>query len=185
MNETSHRYRDEHAAAPTLTPAPAAKSLSDRLKVLLPPIKDLAAATVQDSYSLVTMPDGQVVSMQKLSDGTWVRTEERVNGKTTAFEQRFAGTETRPSPWNPSVDGTAVTPDVLKAMEQHKKTKDHIRAFLVTRVGTPENIVAKDPMSMAQLRELHKRPLDFREVLELIRLLEDTVWNEALKVITA
>lgn len=178
MNDTNDRYRSGHADKPGWIPCPA------KLELPAPTKKaKLGEETVLGGYHVVVMPDGTPVPMTKLTDGTWVRTEERLKGATTEFEHRFKDTETQPNDWKPSEGVGAVNPDIKKMVDEARRSKDHLNAYLVARVTDPKNIIARDPLALERIAALYARPLDLREVLVLIDLLNDPVWNQALPII--
>ena len=128
------------------------------------------AQTLPGSYSLIPMPDGQEVMMHKTLAGKWVITEEQVALNDTA---RFAPhTDKQVATETLTIDPSALH-DNLNA------TKNRIRAYLIEILGTPEAILAEDPLAVAAVRKCACQFQAYRQVIGLIDILGDPTWCRA------
>jgi hypothetical protein len=145
-----------------------------------------ATQTIVGSYKLVEMPDGSMVAMHRLDNGEWVTTKERLTRAeiSAEFVKRFAGTDTIPHPHEPQTQGSlepkSNTDKMLRMVEEAKASKNRLDAYLGEVLGTPELILAGDPMCKENLRKVRARPQELRHVLGLMDILgaSDIRWQK-------
>jgi hypothetical protein len=138
-----------------------------------------ASETIQGSYTVTTMPDGQTVLMQKLSDGKWVRVEERL--AEPSLSDRFKGTQTVPNDWTEPKSSNLVRNKGNKNIENLIKvssTHRHLHAHLIEILGSPTEIIKNKKLN----KEI-KDPSIHRMVDKMLESLgEYTPWNEVREI---
>jgi len=147
---------------------------------------NVASQTIVGSYKMVEMPDGTVVAMHRLDNGEWVTTKERLSRAeiSAEFVKRFAGTDTVPHPHNPQTEGSLTpksnTDKMLRMIEEAKASKNRLDAYLGEVLGSPEDILAGDPLCKEKLKKVRARPQELRHVLGLMDLLgaSDIRWQK-------
>ena len=147
---------------------------------------NIASQTIVGSYKMVEMPDGTVVAMHRLDNGEWVTTKERLSRAeiSAEFVKRFAGTDTVPHPHTPQTEGSLTpksnTDKMLRMIEEAKASKNRLDAYLGEVLGSPEDILAGDPLCKEKLKKVRARPQELRHVLGLMDLLgaSDIRWQK-------
>jgi hypothetical protein len=145
-------------------------------------MKNLGAETIKDSYVVKTMPDGQEVLMEKLTDGSWVTVDSRIKAQTETekFDERFKNTDTVPANWNPQTSARLKPkkPD-FKLLLETSPTHIHLHAHLIEILGQPEDIVKN-----GRLFKTVTDPSIRRNVTVMIRSLnaDNCIWDDVLKI---
>lgn len=132
------------------------------------------------------MPDGSMVAMHQLENGEWVTTKERLNHAemSAEFMKRFSGTDTVPHPHRPQTEGSLApksnTEKILSMIENAKASHNRLDAYLGDILGSPEDIIAGDPICKEKLKKVRARPQELRHVLGLMDLLgaSDLRWQK-------
>jgi hypothetical protein len=145
-----------------------------------------ASQTIQNSYSLVKMPDGTDALMQKMSDGTWATVNERlIQGE--SLTDRFANTKStlKPHDWiKPSSENVhlknAADRDINYFIRSGSSTHAHLHAHLIEILGDPERILANKTLE----RKIND-PSIRRNVTKMIEALNCQPWNSVLKIMDA
>lgn len=145
-----------------------------------------ASQTIVGSYKMVEMPDGTLVAMHRLENGEWVTTKERLTRAeiSAEFVKRFAGTDTVPHPHKPQTEGTLTpksnTDKMLNMVAAAKASHNRLDAYLGEILGSPEDILAGDPLCKEKLKKVRSRPQELRHVLGLMDLLgaSDLRWQK-------
>ncbi len=146
--------------------------------------KNLAAETLRGNYHVVTTPDGQLVMLTKLSDGSWVLTEDRIKeddskkGTTQIeFEKRFDGTKTVPNDFVKQ-DTEILTPDLDKMKKNFEGSRNRLDAYLGEILGDPDDILSGkikvNPIQIVRHKE---------HVIGLITVLNNPKWNRVKELI--
>jgi hypothetical protein len=134
-----------------------------------------ATDTIQNSYNVVMMPDGTEKLVCKQTDGTWDFVDNRLKLQ-KEMEDRFKGTETVPSNWNPATE--------IQGLIKEKKisTSDHLKAHLIEVLGSPTGII-KNGLDPKKKEQLSRNGAEKATLLVIIRSLNDTEWNLAAKLL--
>lgn len=145
-----------------------------------------AAQTIQNSYTIVKMPDGSEVLMQKMSDGKWVTVDERLE-HTQSLTDRFASTNStlKPHDWKqPSSDNVHLKQGAVRDINYFIKigstTHMHLHAHLIEILGDPDRILANKTLE----RKIND-PSIRRNITKMIEALNCQPWNDVLKIMNA
>lgn len=144
-----------------------------------------AAQTIHGNYHVVVAPDGQLVTLTKLSDGTWALTADRLKDddqkkKTTdqiAFDKSFENTKTIPNDFVKQ-DTNVLTPDVNKMQKSLEGTRNRMDAFLGEMLGNPDDIISGTIKVNPDLLVRHKS-----QCVGLIETLNSPKWNRVKEII--
>lgn len=143
-----------------------------------------ASETIMGQY--YTMPDGQV--MQKLSNGKWVSTVERLEAAEKSITERFEDTTTVPSNWNPQtvVKGINDKPRKERNIEdliKYSTTHRHLHAYLIERLGSPTEIIKNKALPKSTMGSTVKTyPMLEKDIRKVIEALHCEPWNTVLKI---
>jgi hypothetical protein len=145
-----------------------------------------ATQTIQNSYSVVKMPDGSEVLMQKMSDGKWVTVDERLE-HSQSLTDRFASTNStlKPHDWKPPSSGnvhlkSGAVRDINYFIKSGSTTHMHLHAHLIEVLG--------DPNIILQAKTLDRKindPSIRRNITKMIEALNCHPWNDVLKIMDA
>jgi hypothetical protein len=97
--------------------------------------------TILGSYVLFNAPDGQVVPMEQLSDGSWVTVASRIN-REDIITDTFKSDTFKANRFEPQTD-SAIELDHDKIIERYNSSQRHLDAWLVRILGLPERIKTK------------------------------------------
>jgi len=135
--------------------------------------------TLPGNYHVLKMPDGQLLAFSKLSDGTWVQTEERIkkDADQVAFEKRFDNTKTVPNDFV-AADTDVLTPDMEKMKNNYQGSKDRLVAYLTEMLGNPDDIIS----GVIEVKEV-KVARHKEQIVGLITVLGSPKWNKVKAII--
>lgn len=132
-----------------------------------------ATDTLQNSYSVVTMPDGTEKLVCKQSDGDWDFVDNRLKLQ-KQMDERFKDETKAPQDWNPATE--------IQGLVKSKKisTSDHLKAHLIEVLGSPTGII-KNGLDPKKKELLNKNGAEKATLLVIIKSLNDPEWNLAVK----
>lgn len=132
--------------------------------------------TVLGQY--VVMPDGQLY--QKMVDGSWIPSKERISSAESSITERFKDTVTVPNDWRPETDG-AISRKHIDHLIKISPTHRHIHAHLIEMLGSPTDIIKNNKLpNRNDGKNIKSVPTLHRTAIKLIEALNCEPWNSVM-----
>ena len=136
--------------------------------------------TIQGQYHV--MPDGQV--LQKMTDGNWIPTEDRLKQAEQSITEQFKDTTTIPNNWTQPTSENLVRKkhrnieDLIKNSSTHR----HLHAHLIEMLGSPTEIIKNHALNESIKGKIINDYHIKRSAEQIIKALNCEPWNTVLKI---